>query len=112
MDIHCLNTSTRTRQSELKKNDINIKLILVLVMLVSVTSLAIISFDRMIGVVYPFHTHLKHWQTHVIIACIWVYSIGFAVPFAQNRNFIVSINLVIYEWCGKWRFLSMFQLTE
>lgn len=65
----------------------------VLVMLVSVTTLAIISFDRMLGVVRPFHQHLKKKQSIAIIACIWLLSALFAVPFAIYR---------IYTVRGRW----------
>ena len=63
-----------------------------MVQLVSVTSLAIISFDRMIGVVFPLHQHLEHWQTHAVLCFIWIYSLGMSVPFALYRKYTVSIN--------------------
>lgn len=65
----------------------------VLVMLVSVTTLAIISFDRMLGVVRPFHQHLKKKQSITIIIFIWIASALFAVPFAVYR---------IYTVRGRW----------
>ncbi|XP_071527473.1 substance-K receptor-like isoform X2 [Panulirus ornatus] len=62
-----------------------------LVMMVSVTSLATISFDRMVGVVYPFHQHLKRWQSAVIILAIWVASALIAVPFGLYRVYTVHM---------------------
>ncbi|KAG0728907.1 Substance-K receptor [Chionoecetes opilio] len=90
-----------------------------LVMLVSVTSLATISFDRMMGVVRPFHTHLKIWQSVAIIAIIWVVSAVIALPFAFYRIYTV------HQWqdltqttCGEdtkkmnvWWMVSMLGLT-
>lgn len=58
-------------------------------MLVSVTTLAIISFDRMLGVVHPFHKHLKKKQSIAIIVCIWIASALLAVPFAIYRIYTV-----------------------
>lgn len=63
----------------------------VLVMMVSVTSLATISFDRMIGVIWPFHTHLKIWQSVTIIVVIWIVSTILAVPFAIYRIYTVGL---------------------
>lgn len=62
----------------------------VLVMLVSVTSLATISFDRMMGVVRPFHNHIKPWQSIAIIFVIWSVSAVLAVPFAIYRKYTVG----------------------
>ncbi|XP_071527474.1 LOW QUALITY PROTEIN: uncharacterized protein [Panulirus ornatus] len=62
-----------------------------LVMMVSVTSLATISFDRMVGVVYPFHQHLKRWQSAVIILAIWVACALLAVPFGVYRVYTVHV---------------------
>lgn len=62
----------------------------VLVMMVSVTSLATISCDRMMGVVRPFHNHLKPWQSIAIIFVIWTVSALLAVPFAVYRVFTVG----------------------
>ncbi|XP_042215411.1 substance-K receptor-like isoform X2 [Homarus americanus] len=60
-----------------------------LVMLVSVTSLATISCDRMVGVVYPFHQHFKYWQSAAIILAIWIMSAAIAVPFGLYRVYTV-----------------------
>ena len=60
-------------------------------MMVSVTSLATISFDRMIGVVRPFHTHLKMWQCFVVIIIIWIVSAILAVPFGIYRIYTVGL---------------------
>lgn len=62
----------------------------VLVMLVSLESLATISCDRMMGVVRPFHTHLKTWQSLAIIIVIWVSSALLAVPWGLYRVYTVS----------------------
>lgn len=61
----------------------------VLVMMVSVTSLAVISCDRMMGVVRPFHNHIKPWQSIAIIFIIWTVSALLAVPFAVYRIYTV-----------------------
>ncbi|XP_042215372.1 substance-K receptor-like [Homarus americanus] len=63
--------------------------ILMLVMLVSVTSLATISCDRMVGVVFPFHKHLKRWNYVAIIVAIWVVSAILALPFCFYRIYTV-----------------------
>ncbi|KAK3852539.1 hypothetical protein Pcinc_040874, partial [Petrolisthes cinctipes] len=60
-------------------------------MLVSVTTLAIISFDRMLGVVRPFHQHLKKRQSIAIIVVIWIASALFAIPFALYRRYTVRV---------------------
>ncbi|KAK8738487.1 hypothetical protein OTU49_003904, partial [Cherax quadricarinatus] len=60
-----------------------------LVMLVSVTSLATISFDRMVGVVSPFHQHLKRRHSLAIIVIIWVVSAMLSVPFGLYRVYTV-----------------------
>ncbi|KAK4291080.1 hypothetical protein Pmani_036061 [Petrolisthes manimaculis] len=60
-------------------------------MLVSVTSLATISCDRMIGVVRPFHNHLKKSYSLTIIIIIWVSSAVLAVPWAVYRVYTVHI---------------------
>lgn len=65
----------------------------VLVMMVSVTSLATISCDRMMGVVRPFHNHLKPWQSIAIIITIWTVSALLAVPFAIFRVYTVGKTL-------------------
>lgn len=62
-----------------------------LVMLVSLESLATISCDRMMGVVRPFHTHLKTWQSLAIIIVIWVSSALLAVPWGLYRVYTVHI---------------------
>lgn len=62
----------------------------VLVMLVSLASLATISCDRMMGVVRPFHTHLKTWQSLAIIVVIWVFSALLAVPWGLYRVYTVG----------------------
>ncbi|KAG7172818.1 Substance-K receptor-like, partial [Homarus americanus] len=58
-------------------------------MLVSVTSLATISCDRMVGVVFPFHKHLKRWNYVAIIVAIWVVSAILALPFCFYRIYTV-----------------------
>nr|XP_053643501.1 substance-K receptor-like [Cherax quadricarinatus]XP_053643502.1 substance-K receptor-like [Cherax quadricarinatus] len=63
----------------------------ILVLFVSVTSLATISFDRMMGVVRPFHQHLKKWKSLTIIIIIWVSSATMAVPWAVYRVYTVHI---------------------
>ncbi|XP_063885807.1 uncharacterized protein LOC135114064 isoform X1 [Scylla paramamosain] len=63
----------------------------VLVMLVSLESLATISCDRMMGVVRPFHTHLKTWQSLAIIIIIWVSSAVLAVPWGLYRVYTIHI---------------------
>nr|XP_027234973.1 substance-K receptor-like isoform X2 [Penaeus vannamei]XP_027234974.1 substance-K receptor-like isoform X2 [Penaeus vannamei] len=60
-----------------------------MVMMVSVLSLATISCDRMVGVVYPFHRHLRAWQSFIVIGLIWVVSAGIAVPFGLYREYAV-----------------------
>ncbi|XP_042215373.1 substance-K receptor-like [Homarus americanus] len=62
-----------------------------LVLLVSVTSLATISFDRMLGVVRPFHNHLKLWQSVAIIILIWISSAIIAVPWCIYRVYTKHI---------------------
>ncbi|XP_063885809.1 substance-K receptor-like isoform X2 [Scylla paramamosain] len=62
-----------------------------LVMLVSLESLATISCDRMMGVVRPFHTHLKTWQSLAIIIIIWVSSAVLAVPWGLYRVYTIHI---------------------
>lgn len=62
----------------------------VLVMLVSLASLTTISFDRMMGVVRPFHTHLKTWQSLAIIVVIWVSAAVLALPWGLYRVFTVG----------------------
>lgn len=62
-----------------------------LVMLVSLASLATISFDRMMGVVRPFHTHLKTWHSLAIIVVIWGSSAVLALPWGLYRVFTVHI---------------------
>ncbi|XP_045608893.2 neuropeptide Y receptor type 2 isoform X1 [Procambarus clarkii] len=59
--------------------------ILMLVMMASVTSLAIISFDRMVGVVSPFHQHLKRRHAVAIIASVWLLAGLLALPFGFYR---------------------------
>ncbi|XP_037790442.1 substance-K receptor-like [Penaeus monodon] len=60
-----------------------------MVLMVSVLSLATISCDRMVGVVYPFHRHLRAWQSFIVIGLIWVVSAGIAVPFGLYREYAV-----------------------
>ncbi|XP_042858338.1 substance-K receptor-like [Penaeus japonicus] len=60
-----------------------------MVMMVSVLSLATISCDRMVGVVYPFHRHLRAWQSGIVIVVIWLVSAGIAVPFGLYREYTV-----------------------
>lgn len=90
-----------------------------LVMMVSVTSLATISFDRMIGVIWPFHTHLKIWQSVTIIVVIWIVSTILAVPFAIYRIYTVHPWQDLTEiTCGEdskklhvWWMINMIGLT-
>ncbi|XP_045608896.2 neuropeptide Y receptor type 2 [Procambarus clarkii] len=62
-----------------------------LVLFVSLTSLATISVDRMIGVVRPFHQHLKKRHSLTIIIVIWIVSALIAVPWAVYRVYTVHI---------------------
>ncbi|XP_066972695.1 substance-K receptor-like isoform X2 [Macrobrachium rosenbergii] len=74
----------------------------IMVMLVSVTSLAVISFDRMLGIVRPFHVHLKQWQSLAIIFVIWVYSFVIAAPFGIHRVYTIHIwNDLTETMCGE-----------
>lgn len=76
----------------------------ILVMLVSVTSLATISFDRMIGVAYPFHKHLGAWGSRAIIVGFWVLSAVLALPFSFYRVYTVRIWQDMTErTCGEQR---------
>ncbi|ROT61700.1 putative neuropeptide FF receptor 2, partial [Penaeus vannamei] len=73
-------------------------------MLVSVTSLATISFDRMIGVAYPFHKHLGAWGSRAIIVGFWVLSAVLALPFSFYRVYTVRIWQDMTErTCGEQR---------
>ncbi|XP_042891769.1 substance-K receptor-like [Penaeus japonicus] len=76
----------------------------ILVMLVSVTSLATISFDRMVGVVYPFHKHLGSWGSRAIIIGFWLLSAVLALPFSFYRVYAVRIWQDLTErTCGEQR---------
>ncbi|XP_068235008.1 substance-K receptor-like isoform X2 [Palaemon carinicauda] len=63
----------------------------ILVMLVSTLSLTVISYDRMIGIVRPFHKPPKIWQYNVIIILIWILSAALAVPFMLYRVYTIRI---------------------
>lgn len=63
----------------------------ILVMLVSTLSLTVISYDRMLGIVRPFHKQLKMWHYDVIIVLIWILSAAFALPFMFYRVYTVRI---------------------
>ncbi|CAL4208995.1 unnamed protein product, partial [Meganyctiphanes norvegica] len=58
------------------------------VTLVSMTSIAVISFDRMLGVVRPFHRHLKNWMSLLIIIIIWIYAAALSTPFAYGTRYM------------------------
>ncbi|XP_064097011.1 substance-K receptor-like [Macrobrachium nipponense] len=74
----------------------------IMVMLVSVTSLAVISFDRMMGILRPFHVHLKQWQSLAIIFVIWVYAFVIATPFGFHRVYTTHIwNDLTETMCGE-----------
>ncbi|CAL4059376.1 unnamed protein product [Meganyctiphanes norvegica] len=55
------------------------------VMLVSMTSLATISIDRMLGVARPWHRHLNSKQSCLIVISIWIYAFFMATPFGIYR---------------------------
>ncbi|KAF2364334.1 G protein-coupled receptor rhodopsin-like [Trinorchestia longiramus] len=59
------------------------------VLLVSVFSLTVISLDRMLGIVRPFHRHINIFCARIIICFIWFCSAVLAVPFAIYRKYTV-----------------------
>ena len=77
----------------------------VTVMLVSVFSLTIISLDRMVGVALPFHRHLSHRASLLLIVAIWIIAPALAVPFAIYRIYSVGDRP---EGCtGEWVYLRV-----
>lgn len=58
-------------------------------LLASVFSLTVISFDRLLGIVYPFHRRLDKMTARIIILAVWMAAMGIATPFIFFRTYKV-----------------------